>query len=277
VPELPEMQALGERLDHRFAGARLTSVSPMQFSAAKTYDPPIESLLGESLDHVGHRAKYLVFGFGDTRLLLHLSQGGRVELEDTAKATRPKGAVLRLAFGDRGAFLVKEYGTQRKAGWWVLAAGDDGPLARLGPDPFEESFERVVLESKDGRRLHTMLRDQKVVSGIGRGYTDDILHRARLSPYATMRSLGDSERRALVKIIREVLTEAIESERKRTGGLPPKLGDRFAIHNRAGGPCPRCGEMLRRVSYEDYEITYCPSCQTEGKVLADRRLSRLVK
>jgi formamidopyrimidine-DNA glycosylase len=277
VPELPEMQALGERLDSQLAGATLTSVSPMQFSAAKTYDPPIESLVDERLERVGHRAKYLIFEFGDARLLLHLSQGGRVEVEDTPKTTRPKGAVLRLVFGDRGALLVKEFGTQRKAGWWVLGPGDEGPLARLGPDPFDPAFEALILGSKDGRRLHTMLRDQRMVSGIGRGYSDDILHRARLSPYASLRSLGEPERRKLVQTIREVLTEAIESERKRTGGLPPKLGDRFAIHNRAGEPCPRCGETLRRVSYEDYEIAYCPRCQTDGKVLADRRLSRLVK
>lgn len=277
MPELPEMQALGERLDAAFAGAALTAVSPMQFSAAKTYAPPIESLVDRTLHGVGHRAKFVVFDFGGDRLLLHLSQGGRIELEDRAKTTRPKGAVLRLAFGDRGALLVKEFGTQRKAGWWVLGPGDDGPLQKLGPDPFEPEFEELILMSGDNRRLHTMLRDQRVVSGIGRGYADDILHRARLSPYATLRSLTGARRRELVSAVRAVLTDALESERKRTGGLPPKLGDRFAIHNRAGEACPRCGEPLRRVSYEDYEIAYCPKCQTDGKILADRRLSRLVK
>jgi formamidopyrimidine-DNA glycosylase len=277
MPELPEMQALAERLHAAFAGAPLTAVSPMQFSAAKTYAPPIESLVDKTLQGVGHRAKYVVFDFGGDRLLLHLSQGGRVELEDRVKSTRPKGSVLRLAFGDRGALLVKEYGTQRKAGWWVLAPGDDGPLRKLGPDPFDDRFEELILGSDDNRRLHTMLRDQKVVSGIGRGYADDILHRARLSPYATIRSIDEARRRELVTAVRAVLTDALESERRRKGGLPPKLGDRFAIHNRAGEACPRCGEALRRVSYEDYEIAYCPKCQTEGKILADRRLSRLVK
>ena len=277
MPELPEMQALGERLDAQLAGATLTSVSPMQFSAAKTYDPPIESLVDKTLVSVGHRAKYLVFEFGAARLLLHLSQGGRVDVEEKAKTTRPKGSVLRLVFGDRGALLVKEFGTQRKAGWWVLKPGDDGPLERLGPDPFDPAFETLILESNDGRRLHTMLRDQRVVSGIGRGYSDDILHRARLSPYAPLRSLDEAARRSLVQTIRDVLTEALAGERKRSGGLPPKLGDRFTIHRRAGEPCPRCGDTLRRVSFEDYEIAYCPTCQTRGVVLADRRLSRLVK
>jgi formamidopyrimidine-DNA glycosylase len=277
MPELPEMQALAERLDAVFSGAPLASVSAMQFSAAKTYDPPVESLTGKPLVRIAHRAKYLVFDFGDERLLLHLSQGGRVEIEERPKTTRPKGAVLRLTFEGLGAILVKEFGTQRKAGWWVLRRGDDGPLARLGPEPFDDAFEEVLLNSDDNRRLHTILRDQKVVSGIGRGYADDILHRARLSPYSTLRSLTEDGRRKLVAAARDVLTEALASERKRVGGLPPKLGDRFRIHNRAGEPCPRCGELLRRVSFEDYEIAYCPRCQTEGKVLADRRLSRLVR
>jgi formamidopyrimidine-DNA glycosylase len=277
MPELPEMQALAERLDAALSGGQLAIVSPMQFSAAKTYDPPLESLTGKILARVGHRAKYLVFDFGGERLLLHLSQGGRVEIEERPKTTRPKGAVLRLAFEGRGAILVKEYGTQRKAGWWVLRQGDDGPLAKLGPEPFDEAFEEVLLNSADNRRLHTMLRDQKVVSGIGRGYADDVLHRARLSPYSTLRSMTEGRRRDLIAAVRDVLTEALASERRRAGGLPPRLGDRFKIHNRAGNPCPRCGELLRRVSYEDYEIAYCPRCQTDGKVLADRRLSRLVK
>lgn len=277
MPELPEMQALGERLDALLGGAPLASVAPMQFSAAKTYAPPIESLVGRTLLGVGHRAKFLVFDFGGERLLFHLSQGGRVDVEDPPKRTRPKGAVIRLVFEARPALLIKEFGTQRKAGWWVLATGDDGPLAKLGPDPFDDEFERILVDSADNRRLHTLLRDQRTVSGIGRGYADDILNRAKLSPYATLRSLDAAQRRVLVRTVRDVLTTALEGERTRTGGLPPKLGDRFTVHNRAGAPCPVCGATLQRVWYEDYEIAYCPRCQTGGKVLADRRLSRLVR
>jgi formamidopyrimidine-DNA glycosylase len=125
--------------------------------------------------------------------------------------------------------------------------------------------------------VHTLLRDQRTVAGIGRGYADDILWRARLSPYAPLDSLSEERRRALLATIRAVLDEALAAERKRTGGLPAKLGDRFEVHGRYGRPCPRCGGDLRRVSYESYEITYCPSCQTEGRTLADRRMSRLVK
>lgn len=276
MPELPEIRALSERLDDLLSGQKLTGLTVLQFSAAKTFDPPVDVAVGSPLAGVGWRAKYLVFDFGGPRLLVHLSQGGRIDVERPPKRSRPKGAVARLTF-EGVSLLIKEYGTQRKAGLWMVAAGDEGPMSRLGPDPFEPAFEELLLTSKDRRRLHTMLRDQRTVSGIGRGYADDILHRAKLSPYANLTQLSDEQRRSLVRIIREVLTEALASERKRTGGLPPKLGDRFVIHNRHGTPCPRCGDEMKRVSYEDYEVTYCPTCQSGGKVLADRRLSRLLK
>jgi formamidopyrimidine-DNA glycosylase len=277
VPELPEIQALAERLNELVAGAALERADALQFSGLKTFDPAPESLGGRTLERIGHRGKYLIFDFGDKRLLLHLSQGGRVQVEDPPKKTRPKGAVVRLAFAERPSLLVIEYGTQRKAAWWVLAAGDDGPLAKLGPEPFTDEFDEVILTSADGRRVHTLLRDQRTVSGVGRGYSDDILHAARLSPYASMKKLSDDERRRLVEAVRDVLTQGLEVERRRSGGLPPKVGDHWIVHGRHGQPCPRCGAELKRVAYEDYEITYCPACQTGGKVLADRRLSRIVK
>ncbi|CAN5684119.1 Fpg/Nei family DNA glycosylase [soil metagenome] len=277
MPELPEMQALAERLDELLRDAPLTGASPLGFSALKTFEPRSESLVGVTLTGVGRRAKYLVFDFGGPRLLVHLSQGGRVELERPPKGTRPKGAVVRLLFEGRPAVLVKEYGTQRKAAWWVLAPGDEGPLERLGPEPLSDEFAELVLRGADRRRIHTMLRDQRTVAGIGRGFADDALHRARISPYATLDKLAASEREELLGSIRAVLDEALVRERKRTGGLPPKLGDRFAVHGRAGHPCPRCGDDLRRVSYDDYEIAYCPACQTDGRVLADRRMSRIVR
>jgi formamidopyrimidine-DNA glycosylase len=276
VPELPEIQALSERLHDLLAGKTLQGLTVLQFSAAKSFDPPIDSTVGTVLAGVSWRAKYLGFDFGGPRLLIHLSQGGRIDVERPPKRTRPKGAVARLTFDDV-SLLVKEYGTQRKAGLWMVAPGEHGPMSVLGPDPFEADFERLLLTATDRRRLHTFLRDQRTVSGIGRGYVDDILHRARLSPYANLTQLSGEQRRELVSTIRDVLTEALDSERKRTGGLPPKLGDRFIVHNRHGGPCPRCGDEMKRVSYEDYEMTYCPTCQTGGKVLADRRLSRLLK
>ena len=277
MPELPEVQALAERLDVLLAGSSLAGLDPLQFSALKTYNPPPESLVGERLEAVGRRGKYLVLGFGGPRLLVHLSQGGRVVVEDPPKRTRPRGGVVRLRFDLRPSVLVKEFGTERRAGWWVLGPGEEGPLDVLGPEPDDDAFREVVLHGDDIRRVHTILRDQRTVAGIGRGYSDDVLHRARLSPYATLASLDEGERAVLLDAIGEVLDEALEVERRRTGGLPTKLGDHFAVHNRYGQPCPRCGQDLRRVSYGSHEVTYCPACQTGGKVLADRRLSKLVK
>ncbi|HEV3475562.1 MAG TPA: DNA-formamidopyrimidine glycosylase family protein [Actinomycetota bacterium] len=277
MPELPEMQALAERLDALVAGAGLADAMPLQFSALKTYAPPPDSLFGMPVEGVARRGKYLLFEFGGPRLIVHLSQGGRVDVEDPPKRTKPRGGVVRLSFRDRPSLLVKEFGTERRVGWWVLADGDDGPLEGLGPEPDSPALAQLLLRGDDRRRVHTILRDQRTVAGIGRGYSDDILHRARLSPYATLASLEPDERRALLDAVRSVLAEALGVERERTGGLPTKLGDHFSVHNRYGQPCPRCGADLRRVSYESHEVTYCPTCQTGGKVLADRRLSRLIR
>jgi formamidopyrimidine-DNA glycosylase len=210
-------------------------------------------------------------------VLVHLSQGGRVDVESPPKTTKPRGAVVRLRLAEHPSILVKEFGRQRKAGWWVLAPGDEGPLAKLGPEVLSAAADAWLRTATDNRRVHTILRDQRTIAGMGRGYTDDALHAARLSPTAQLAKLDADQRDRLVGAIHEVLDDALAAERRRTGGLPTKLGDHFTVHNRSGQPCPRCGEDLRRVSYEDYEVTYCPACQTGGKVLADRRLSRLLR
>jgi formamidopyrimidine-DNA glycosylase len=277
MPELPEVQALAERLEQSLAGATLARVDPLAFSALKTVIPSADQLVGKRLDGVGRRGKFLVFSFQDLRLLIHLSQGGRIDLVPRAKETRPRGATLRLRFDRDPALLVKEFGTERKVGWWVLGADDPGPLAKLGPEPFSAEFDAFVRTGDDTGRIHALLRDQRSVAGIGRGYSDDILHRAMLSPYRSLASLGPGERERLLEAIHGVLGEALAVERRRTGGLPPKLGDHFTVHAKYGTPCPRCGGDLRRVSYQSHEVTYCPRCQTGGKVLADRRLSRLLK
>lgn len=278
------MQALAERLGASVGGAAITSVDVLGFSSLKTVVPGADTLIGQRVSSVGRRAKYLIFELGDSaehkpaRLLIHLSQAGRLDVEEPPKKTRPKGAAVRIRFDNGRAILVREFGTERKAAWWVLAAGDDGPLDRLGPEPDSDEFAEVILHGTDKRRVHTVLRDQRTVAGIGRGYADDAMHRAKLSPYATLASLDDDARQRLLDAIREALADALEQERTRTGGLSePKLGERFRVHNRAGTPCPECGDGMRRVSYESYEIAYCPTCQTDGKVLADRRMSRLVK
>jgi formamidopyrimidine-DNA glycosylase len=277
MPELPEVQALAERLNTLLAGARLVRTEPLAFSALKTVLPSPEELKDKRLAEVGRRGKFLVFAFEDLHLLIHLSQGGRIDLVPSSKTTRPRGAVLRLRFDRDPAVFVKEFGTERKAGWWVLDAADPGPLAKLGPDPFWEEFATLVRIGSDTGRIHAMLRDQRQVAGIGRGYSDDILHRAMMSPYRSLSSLDREERERLLEAVRGVLDEALVAERRRAGGLPPKLGDHFIVHAKYGTPCPRCGEDLRRVSYQSHEVTYCPRCQTGGKVLADRRLSRLLK
>jgi formamidopyrimidine-DNA glycosylase len=227
---------------------------------------------------VTSHGKFVVIGFDDERsLLFHLSQGGRVIMEAPPKSTKPRGSVVRFRLVDRPSVLVKEFGRERKAGWWVLAPGDAGPLAKLGPEALTAEADALLRTSDDNRRVHTILRDQRTLCGMGRGYTDDALHAAMLSPTSQLAKLDHAARERLVTAIHAVLTDALEAERQRTGGLPTKLGDHFTVHNRAGEPCPRCGAELRRVSYESYEVTYCPPCQTGGRVLADRRLSRLLR
>ena len=278
MPEAPQMQALGERIEAAAAGRVLQRIEPMQFAALKTFDPDPMSLRGRTLESVGRRGKFLVLDFGDgVRVLVHLSQGGRVDIEQPPKTTKGKQNVVRFVFEGGPAILVKEWGTERKAGWWVLGPGDDGPLTELGPEATSDEFAAFVRTGDDRRRVHTILRDQHTVAGIGRGYTDDALHRARLSPYASLASLNAEERERLLTAIHDVLRDGLEHERRRTGGLPNKLGDGWIVHNAHGQPCPVCSTTLQRVSYESYEVTYCPTCQTEGKVLADRRLSRLLK
>jgi len=277
VPEFPEVQALAERLDAAVGRSAFAAADLLQFSSLKTVTPRASELVGRTLGRVGRRGKFLVFDLGGPRILVHLSQGGRVDVEDPPKTTNPRGAVVRLRFEDRPSVLVKEFGRERKAGWWVQAEGDDGPLAKLGPEPNSEEFEAFVRHGDDARRVHTILRDQRTVAGIGRGYSDDIIHRAKLSPYAVLDKLTPDERERLLGAVRSILSEALDVERRRTGGLPTKIGDHFTVHGRYGSPCPVCGDDLRRVSYESHEVTYCPTCQTGGKVLADRRLSRLVR
>jgi formamidopyrimidine-DNA glycosylase len=282
------MQALSERLNALLAGATLLRADVLGFSSLKTYAPTPDAVLQHRLVSVCRRAKYLVWEFDDgIRVVLHLSQAGRVDVERPPKQTRPRGSALRFVFargeaefdGSSVGVLVREYGTQRKAAWWVLAPDKDGPLAGLGPEPGSEEFAELIRTSNSKRRLTTDLRDQHVMSGIGRGWGDDILHRAHLSPFASFSSLKPEQRESLLRAAISVLDEALALERTREGGLSEaKLGGRFKVHGRVEEPCPSaCGDRLRRVWFESYEMTYCPSCQTGGRELKDRRLSRLLK
>src|SRR4051794_28961485 len=279
------MQALAERLTDAIGDRVFLGYHPLAFHALKTVVPAPEASFGSPVAKVGRRAKYLVFELdAGVRMLMHLSQAGRLDIEMPPKKTKPKGSAVRLEFGPSSdepadlALLLRGPGTERKAGWWLLAPGDEGPHAKLGPEPDSTEFETFVMTADDGRRIHTILRDQRTVAGIGRGYADDILHGARISPFASLKSLDESARRALVDAIRAVLTDGLARERKRTGGLSEnKLGEHFEVHGKFGLPCPVCRTDLHRVSYESHEVVYCPQCQTGGKVLADRRMSRLLK
>ena len=188
------MQALAERLAAAIGGHRLVGADALGFTALKTVTPSPEALLGHVVDEVDRRGKYVLLSFDDgNRIAMHLSQAGRVDIEEKPKTTRPKGAVVRLRFatgdGEPGpAVLVREHGTERKAAWWVLAPGDPGPLEGLGPEPDSDEFAELVLRGADTRRIHTWLRDQRTVAGVGRGYADDALWRACISPTRRSRS-----------------------------------------------------------------------------------------
>ncbi|MET1002255.1 MAG: DNA-formamidopyrimidine glycosylase family protein [Acidimicrobiia bacterium] len=279
MPEAPQMQALAERIEAWLRGATFEGYEPLGFTGLKTFDPPPDALVGQELERVDRRAKYVSLWFGNgLRAMFHLSQAGRLDFEDPPKSTKPKGSVVRWKFSGDRAVLIREFGTERKAGWWVLGPGDDGPLDKLGPEAVSDEFAEFVRTSTDGRRIHTILRDQRTVAGVGRGYADDVLHRAKLSPYASLKSLSAEDRERLIAALHEVLADGLARERKRDGGLSAnKLGEHFTVHGKHGVPCPVCGTDLQRVSYESHEVVYCPTCQTAGKVLADRRTSRFLK
>lgn len=289
MPEMPEMQALAERLDGVLRDQVLEGVTQLGFTALKTVQPAPADLVGRAVTAVGRRGKFVLVHFGAPAaaaddptagplIALHLSQAGRLDLERPPKATKPRGSVARFLFAGGLGVLVREHGTQRKAGWWILGPGDAGPMASLGPEALSPEFRRLVTGEDSTRQLNSWLRDQRVVAGIGRGWSDDILNRAGLSPFASLRGLTADQRAALLDAVTSVLHEALELERRREGGLSEnKLGDRFGVHNRSGQPCPVCGETMHRVSFESHEITYCPHCQTKGKILADRRMSKLLR
>jgi formamidopyrimidine-DNA glycosylase len=278
MPELPEVRAHAERLTTEFGGAELGRFEPISFTALKTYAPAPDLAVGHPLLRVDQRGKYLALVFEPVTFVVHLMQGGRLRPDDK-QGRKPKGGLARWVFTDGRALLLTEAGTERRAGVWVVEALREGeePIAHLGPDADSLDAagvaERIAGESK---RLHGVLRDQHPMAGIGRRLANEVTHRARLSPFANAAKLTDDEVIRLQAAIEDCVTEGLEYERGRDDMSASK--DRpGAVHHRTGEACPVCGDTLREVAYVKYTVNYCPTCQTNGKVLADNTTSKFLK
>jgi formamidopyrimidine-DNA glycosylase len=279
MPELPEVAAHAERLGAAYAGAELARFEALSFTALKTFDPPPDAAVGRTLDEVGHRGKHLVLRFGEVSYVVHLMQGGRLK-PDTGKAKRPKTGVARWHFTDarsHPSLMLAEQGTERRAGVWVVG-GDpltQPPLSELGPEAGAISQgELASVLSGNPMRVHTLLRDQRLLAGIGRRLANEICHRARLSPFAATAKLADAQVAALHAAIGACLAEGLADERAQSD-MRPSRERLAAVHGRTGEPCPVCGDLVREVAYNAYTVHYCATCQTDGRVLADNALSRL--
>jgi formamidopyrimidine-DNA glycosylase len=282
MPELPEVEITARRLDAALAGAGIESAQAPGINALKTFDPPLAALEGRSITSVGRRGKHLlVHVSGELVLLVHLMSAGRLQLY--AKRAGPRDRTSRLLVrieGDR-ELRLREFGT-KQAAWVKLlraeALESEDVLASLGPEAWPDPPADLRALLRAPRPLHTLLRDQHVIAGIGRSWVDEILWTARLSPFKRGNDLDADEAAALRESIVHTLDGALEHyERVVTLPIPDKLPLPLQVHRRAGEPCPRCGATIEAVHYEDYVMCYCPDEQTAGKVLKDRRLSRLLK
>jgi formamidopyrimidine-DNA glycosylase len=283
VPELPEVEITARRLDAALRGAEVESVLAPGMVTMKTFDPPLDALAGRTITAVSRRGKMPVVELGDLSLLIHLMSAGRLQLFDKRASLRDKASrlLLRIAGGER-ELRLREFGTQQRA-WAKLLPSDeiatDEAVATLGPEaypvpPLEELAETV----RQPRHLHPLLRDQRVIAGIGRTWVDEILWTACLSPFRQGDDLSDEELERLRDAIDSVLGGALDHYEEVVGeSLPDKAPMPLQVHRKQGEPCPRCGTKLEAVHFKDYVMTYCPKEQTAGRVLKDRRLSRLLK
>jgi formamidopyrimidine-DNA glycosylase len=286
MPELPEVEALCRFLSDACSGQVVERAEVAALSAMKTYDPPVESLRGLTISGVERRGKYLVVAVGDRWLVMHLARGGWVQWRDQVPPARAKPGrgplALRVGLSGGGGFDVTEQGTEKRLALWLVRdPADVEGIARLGPDPVDPPMTvadvRKLLAGQPGN-LKTVLADQSVLSGVGNAYSDEILHAARMSPYKPAAKLTEDEVVALHAALIGVLTDAVN----RSLGLPAKglkaeKKSGLAVHGRTGQPCPVCGDTIREVSFATRSLQYCPTCQTGGRPLADRRLSRLLK
>jgi formamidopyrimidine-DNA glycosylase len=275
MPELPEVEAWVRELDPLVARAPIEAARPGHVATLKTFDPPPSALEGRSFAGSRRRGKNLLFPTADGELVLrvHLMSAGRLRYLPAGKKG-PAKPMFRVAFVGGGELLLTEAGKKKRAGVWLLTpARLDAELAHLGPDALDvDAPALVTILGRERRQLHPLLRDQRALAGIGRAHANEILWEARLSPFRLSTDLSPDEIETLATAIRVDLTRALELRLDGKGDA-----DVYRVHAHFGEPCPRCGEILHRVDFEEHTITYCPACQTGGRILKDRRLSRLLR
>jgi formamidopyrimidine-DNA glycosylase len=282
MPELPEVEITARRLSRGAAGAEIESALAPGMVTMKTFDPPLDALAGRTLEAVRRVGKMLVADAGELVVLIHLMSAGRLQLYDGRASLRDRSARLLLRLtGDR-ELRLREFGTQQRA-WAKLLPADalaaDEAVATLGPDacpaPPLEQFARLIDQP---RHLHPLLRDQRTIAGIGRSWVDELLWTARLSPFRKGSELDEEEVERLHGACDAILGGALDHYERVLGDtVPDKLPMPLQVHRRQGEPCPRCGTRLEAIHFKDYVMSYCPEEQTGGRVLKDRRLSRLLK
>ncbi|MFJ6722667.1 Fpg/Nei family DNA glycosylase [Streptomyces sp. NPDC091259] len=286
MPELPEVEALREFLDEHLTGRVVERVLPLAVSVLKTYEPPLTALEGQVAGPTTRYGKFLALRIGELHLVTHLARAGWLRWQDTLPAAPPrpgKGPLaLRVALEGGGGFDLTEAGTQKRLAVYVVRDPQEVPgIARLGPDPLADGFDRAAfaaLLAGERRQIKGVLRDQSVIAGIGNAYSDEILHAAKVSPFKLAASFDDDQVTYLYDAVRDTLRSAVErAHGVAAGRLKAEKKSGLRVHGRAGEPCPVCGDTVRSVSFADSSLEYCPTCQTGGKPLADRRLSRLLK
>ncbi|GAB3630939.1 Fpg/Nei family DNA glycosylase [Microbacterium shaanxiense] len=287
MPEMPEVQGLVAFLGERAVGRTITRTSVGAIAALKTFDPPNTALHGAEITASARRGKFIVLSCGDDlHLVFHLAKAGWLRWYEMLPTTLIKPGkspiALRVALNDDSGFDLTEAGTKKSLAVYVVRDPEEVPgIARLGPDPLEHAFDRDAFAALlEGRRMQIkgLLRDQSVIAGIGNAYSDEILHAARMSPYAIAGTLDEQEVDRLYSAMRTTLTDAVaEAAGKPPADLKDAKRRGMQVHARRGEPCPVCGDTVRSVFFADRSLEYCPTCQTGGKPLADRRLSRLLK
>ena len=288
MPELPEVEALALDLKGRLLDRAITRIDLAAFSALKTFDPPLHSLHGTLVEDVTRHGKFLDITASGTHLIIHLARAGWVRWRDEvpklpARPNSKNPLAARIVIDDEAGLDVTEAGTKKSLAIYVVRDPQDVPgIARLGPDPLDDAFTidvlNEILQSEGRKQIKGVLRHQGTIAGIGNAYSDELLHAARMSPYKPSNGLDDEELQALYDAIRRVLGAAVERARGlHASELKSEKKTNLAVHGRTGETCPVCGDVVREVSFADSSLQYCATCQTGGKPLADRRMSKLMK